>query len=186
MLPCATSPPCNFTQGDSVAFTVGAEGYPSSAWTLKFIVISQTGQIAAQVTAAADADNISFDVALTTTQTAAIAPGRYNWRYVLTEGSQRVTVNSVRATEIFVAPDPLQNLPQTPEMIRLASVQTALAKLAANPLTSTSVDGQTWTQGNIASYRDEEDRLQVIVWNQMRKLGLSTNGSAQQIVTQFS
>jgi hypothetical protein len=76
--------PTRLRQGDSWQWVCSFTDYPSADYTLKFLLNSPTNRFvfpSGGITA--DSDGLSFDVNLTTTQTAACAPDTYDFVAVI-------------------------------------------------------------------------------------------------------
>lgn len=173
----ANGVPCSLTQGDSVVFSYANPDFPSTGWTLKLAMLKDGQSTLFPSTGQTDG---SYVFTILPAATASLPPGQYVARLVATsnDGTQRQTLCQ---TCPFVYPDPSQPLKLTPEMIALA----ALKQVSAGTIQSYSGGGQTWSKRNLAELRQEIDRLQVIVNNQLTELGLSAKGGSRTIVTRF-
>ena len=180
---CGNGIPSSFVQGDSVSLTYSNPGFPSSSWTLRLAMIKDGAPVSTLPAATANADG-SFTINLAPAITAALAPGKYTARLIVTsaDNSQR---ESLCQSGLFIFPDLTQALPQTPTMQTLAALKSAQKSLAVGTIQSFTGGGQTWTKKNLAELQTAIDRFQAQVDNELTALGLSNNGGARTILSCF-
>lgn len=93
--------PCTITAGDSLSFTESFASYlPDSGWSLKYVLLNQVGKIEFESSAV----NGEFSFTVSSADSQSWTPGNYKAIPVLTNGSQRVTLDAVT---VVVNPDPL-------------------------------------------------------------------------------
>lgn len=176
--------PCRIISGDTAIFTLSDSAHPASGWLLDF-VLSRNGIKLSTTRATADGDN--YAVTLTAALSASLAPGQAQWTLVYTErtGSppQRDTGDS---GWLIIAPDPAGSLTPTANQLALAACNAAIAGLVASPEQTVSFNGQSFTSRNIGDLFTARDRLQVLVNNELREMGISQKGGARLIRFRFA
>lgn len=90
--------PAKLVQGTNLAATVNGGDYPATSYTGSAVFYNGTTRVNATV-AASSADYL---VTLTTTQTAAMAPGAWGWQVFVSSGSNRILLDE---GTILVQPD---------------------------------------------------------------------------------
>jgi hypothetical protein len=176
--------PAIITAGDTVIISVGPDAlYPNTGWMLQF-VLSRNGKILKAWNATSDLSSLGFIVTLPRTDTANIAPGRATWSYLFTETStsQRQTSDT---GDLLVAPDPTKSLPDSDAAKALKGCMEAIGIIAADPNQTVNFNGQSYSSQNISELLKARDRLQIIVDNELRSLGVSKRGGAKMILARF-
>lgn len=171
--------PARITAGDTVVFTDTVSGHAASAWNLDF-VIYRDGINLATIRATASGDD--FLVTITETISSALTPGRASFTRLLTEISSDQREAGLGGA-IFIAPDPTASMAPTAAQTQLAAANAAITELKGNA--SVSFNGQSFTKYNLKDLLDARDRLQIIVNDELRALGLSQKGGAKTILTRF-
>lgn len=88
------------TAGNSVAWTISLDDYPASdSWALSYILLNSTTKIT--ISSSADGDDHAVDLAAVTT--AAYTAGEYEYTAMVTDGTDRYTVETGIIT---IMPDP--------------------------------------------------------------------------------
>lgn len=124
----------------------------------------------------------SFTFALTSAQTAQIAPGAYLATISVTDaGGNR---SNYSTDQVLVLPDPSKPMAQTVAQQQLALFEAALLQIS--PRQSVMINGQSYSFRQLKDLQDARDRAQARVDAELRALGLSRRGGAQTIVTRFS
>lgn len=179
-VPAGNGVPCRITIGDTIIFTETVNGYPATAWNGDF-VLNQGGIALATIRASAVGSDFQFVVSPESAPS--LTPGQTNWFLLVTEiaTSER---QRICGGNLMLAPDPTASITQTPEMVALAALQTAIST-GVTKFQGTSFNGQSTTFRTLSEMIAARDRLQQIVNSQLRDLGLSLKGGSQKIVTRF-
>lgn len=156
-----TSFPFSFIAGDTVRVTIGDSKYPSSAWTLQVVLQGATESKPFDVTAG---DNNAFDLVISATDSAKIAPGLYQVAYIYTETAQdgdRQTGDCVDSVTVYA--DPAQTAAKSIARQTLEAMEAAYLKLAGGSNVTVNFNGQSFTKRNLRDLADAIDRQRAIV-----------------------
>lgn len=82
--------PASFVAGDSLRWLISYPDYPASAWTLSIVLVKDGTQVVIPSTA----DGDLHQVAVLPATTAAYSIGRYNFHASVSDGTDRVTVET--------------------------------------------------------------------------------------------
>jgi hypothetical protein len=92
--------PSYFVAGDTVTWTKAVSGYPATAgWTLEYYFWNATADYSVE----AAADGSDYEITIAAAVSAEYAPGRYQWRAVVSKAGERYAVAS---GEIEIRHDP--------------------------------------------------------------------------------
>ena len=144
-----TTPPTLIVAGDTVAFTITLSDYAAPTWDLTWALAGPSGAI--EVTATDD--DTAHAVALTTTQTAALAAGSYQWRLRATDGS---TVRTVETGVLTVGADVAALRPgeaATYEETQLPIVEAAITAIVSGEVQSYMIAGRQWNALDLSELR---------------------------------
>lgn len=182
-MPVATQsrPPCQFTAGDTVIFSASFPEYPATLWTLDYI-LSRSGQNLATVRATAS----GADFLVTMDGTASnLAPGPAQWLAAVTEiatSERKIACSGI----VGILYNPTANLPATANQTMLAACNAALLTLTTTANYKVDFNGQMFERQRIGELMKIRDRLQVMVWDELRAMGVPQPGGARIIQQRFS
>lgn len=141
-----TSPPDKVEAGNTVIFTESYSLYPTSAWTLAFVLIlnGKVRSIAASIS------GTKFSITLPTD----LKPGVYDYAEYVTEtaSGQRTTA---RTGTIEVMPDLTKNVEPTFAAGTLEILETAIGKLSKGTNLTVNFNGQNFTKKDLKALREE-------------------------------
>lgn len=181
-MPVATQskPPCQFTAGDTVIFTVSGTPYPSNLWHCDYI-LSRNGQNLATVRATASGTD--FLVTLTDT-ISNVTPGPAAWFLLFTEiaTGERKFACAEMVSIIF---NPSASLASTPNQLALAACNAAILQLSTTGNHKVDFQGQMFERQRIGDLMKIRDRLQSLVWDELRAMGIPQPGGARIIQNRF-
>lgn len=146
----ATRPPATIIAGDSVAFTLTYADYAAPTWSLNWAL---SGGSSKSVDSTDNADGTSHDLALTATETAALAAGTYQWRIRATDGT---TTTTLETGTLVVSPDIGEALPGSlvSHWAALAEkCRTALAEIVSGASQGWMIDGHQYNALNLDKLR---------------------------------
>lgn len=170
--------PKSFVSGDAVRVTIADSNYPSSLWTL--VVWFQNG-ITVQNFSAPAGTNGAYDLFITSVQSAAIPPGKYEVAYVFTEiasPNDRKTGACEFAVQVFA--NPAVAGAKTIARQTLEAMEAAYLVLAGGSNSSVNFNGQSFTKRNLKEFADAIDRQRAVVAGEdAARLG---NGSLKRIL----
>ncbi len=130
-----TAPPATATAGDSVVWDQAAGDYaPSDGWAL---VVAFAGSEAEAAAAVVDG---TFRVTLSTTLTASLGPGAWQWVARVTRGSERVTIATGTLT---LAADPRQASATTHAARALAAIEAVIENRASADVLKYEIAGRS-------------------------------------------
>lgn len=175
-----SKPPCQFTAGDTVVFSVSGTAYPATLWYCDYILTRNGTNLA---TVRATASGADFLVGLSTT-VSNVVPGPANWFLAFTEiaTSQRVFGDAGVVSVIF---NPATGITPTANMVLLAACNASLLAISTTGNHKVDFQGQMFERQNITSLFKIRDRLQAIVWDELRAMGISQPGGAKIIQNRF-
>lgn len=176
--------PAIITAGDTVIIDVGPDAnYPNTAWTMKF-VLSRNGKLLKAWDATSDNDSTGFVITLGGADFARIDPGGATWTFLFTETSsgQRETGQS---GDTLIAQDPTKSLPDSDAGMALKGCMSAINTIVSDPNSSVNFNGQSYSSQNLPELFRARDRLQIMVDNELRSLGVSKRGGAKVILARF-
>lgn len=144
--------PCSIESGNTVIFEEGFSDFPASAWSAT-LFLSLNGTVnPTSWTASESGDTYTFT--LTAANTAALAPGVWNYAIYATE-----TATSQRATakigQIEVKPNLAASQSPSHAQAMVTALETVLQTFAATDKVSVSFNGQSFTRANVIQYREE-------------------------------
>lgn len=175
--------PCRIIAGNTAIFTISDRNHPASLWFLDF-VLSRNGIRLSTIRATASGDD--YSVTIPAASAAQLTPGRAQYTEVFTEqtGSppQRDTGCSGWLT---ITPDPAGNLVPTDNQVALANCIAAIQKITTRTHQSVSFNGQTFSTSNLQLLLSTRDRLQALVNNELREMGVSLKGGAKLVRFRF-
>lgn len=167
------------TAGDSTTVNVMDFDHPSPDWTMQLSILSPTPAILAGTAGVGG----SFDLALDSAFTGAIAPGQYSTALIFSSAGKRETRTG---PILYLLPDPLSPITPTWEMTTLVMCQTAIQKIGKSPNSQVTINGQSYTKANINNLLDLMNRLINTVANQLRAMGRPTGAvGPRKIITRF-
>jgi len=176
--PDQTGIPLSFTSGDSVKFYIEHADYPSSEFSLAF-VLSRLGKVQTPIAGTQDGAGFLFSF-----KTSGFLPGQYAWALVATslaDGSR----STVQRSDIWAWPDPMTDTPKSTAQIILENLEGALKTLSGGTNSSVSVNGQSFTKRDIGQLQIAIREQRSIVMAEMRRLGIMKNGAQKTLVTRF-
>lgn len=165
-----TGVPRRIEAGNSVAFTETLMNYPASAWGMSFVL--SMGTLAPVVTAAT-VQGDTFLVTLSTSATAALAAGEWEWAQYVTQTGIRLTA---KTGTIQVLPNLAVQAPPSIAQSLLTLLETTITKLAANPNQSVNFNGQSFTKRDMKSLLEQRVQLQAEVLRQQAALQAQRDG----------
>lgn len=182
------SVPSKITAGATLAFSETLSGYPATLFSLAFI-LNLNGALVANVAATPTGDEgKDFAIVADPTTTKLWTPGRYNFAEIATETAGGAVTQVCRG-QLSVLPDLAANITPTATMIQLANLDAAIALVVKSQNEEVSFGGagatQTYKKRDLKDMLDARDRLQARVYDELRQMGVSTQGGAKRIVTQF-
>lgn len=152
--------PLSFVAGDTVRVTISDSDHPSSDWTLKVLLQSDTGFNTFN-TDAGSSD--AFDLEIEAADSALIAPGLYAVSYVFTETSteERETVALDQALTVYRNPE----VTPTKSIARqtLEAMEAAFLILASGSNLTVSFNGQSFTKRNLKEFQEAIQLQRTIV-----------------------
>lgn len=174
-----SSPPCSFTAGDTVAFTVSGNSYPSSLWHLDYVLSRNGSNI---LTSRATASGADHTVSIAAADTA-IVPGPALSALVFTKiaDGERKTVCHKHVSILY---NPAAALSPTAKQTLLAALDAALLKLGKG-IRKVNFDGQEVEFHDIARLTELRNQLTVEVQNELRAMGIPQPGGAKRIQARF-
>ena len=175
-----TSVPSQFTAGDTVIFSIGDIAYPATLWYCDF-VLSRNGTNLATVRATANGSD--FIVTLTGT-VSNLVPGPAAWFLAFTEIStgQRIFADAGILSIIYNA---AASITPTPSMLLLAACNAALLQLATTGNQKVDFQGQMFERHRIGDLMAIRDRIQTLVWDELRAMGIQQPGGGKIIQNRF-
>ena len=96
-----TVTPTTITAGNSVTWVITLDDYPASVWTLSYVLLNSSAKVT--ITSSADGESHSVSVAAATS--AEYAAGEYRYTALVTDGTDRFTVET---GSITILPDPAE------------------------------------------------------------------------------
>lgn len=162
--------PCKIEAGDAVSFLLSYTSYPASTFAGSFVL--SMGTIAPVITAAtASGDN--FLVTLSSTATAPIVPGNYEWAFYVTQSGNRYTaqngvISVLPNLAVAASPSTAQNM--------LTALNAAITALASSKNQSVSFNGQSFTKRDMKSLLEQRVLLQAEVMREQAALARQRGG----------
>lgn len=134
------SEPKYFIAGDTVSWTRSVSGYPATDWTLTYYFWNES----ADFSVAAAADGSDYAVTIAAATSADYTPGWYDWRAVVSDGTDRYTVDRGR---LEVRHDPAAGTgtgidTRSAVKIALDAIEAVLAKSATRDQESYAIAGR--------------------------------------------
>ena len=131
--------------GDSLAWTAKWSQYPSGAgWVLAYVLNSPTQKIAVLPgDISPNADGVSFNIAIPSSETKSWPPGVYQWIASITLGTVRQTAGLgqlILQADLMDATTPVDT--RSPAEINLAAADAAIAARAAGGIESYMISGR--------------------------------------------
>lgn len=140
--------------GDTVSFQISNTQYPSSTYTMAFLI--NDGTDAPQSFAAVAQTDGSFIVTVNAASTENILPEQYNAAFVYTSiATNPTTRKSIPAGLVWVTPDFTDTVSPSPNQILLSTLQDTQKKLAGGTIMSATINQQTWTKKNLKQLQDQ-------------------------------
>lgn len=158
--------PCKIRAGDTTIFTITGTDYSPSTHSAAFILQKvATGATLATVAATESGDTYTFTIAAGTS--ASWAAGSYQWciRYTVTADS---TVETGETGLLDILPNLGTSQTASAAATLLASLETAIATVTANPYQSVSFNGQSVTFGSLQMWYAERTKLRAEVIKEQR------------------
>lgn len=142
-------PPRTIEAGNYVQFTETLASYPSTSWTMQFVLVQPGGT---PVVTAATVSGSSFLVTLAGGATANLTPGTYEWVEYVTNGGNRLTARNGTLTAL-----PNLAVAQTPSFAaaQVTLLQGAIAALTAQPYAMVNFNGQEFEYAKLADYQKQ-------------------------------
>lgn len=175
-----TGVPLQLEAGNSASFLLSYPDFPVGSYTLTF-VLSQGGSAPSVITATTSGS--SFLVSVSTTVSAALAPG-------VCQFAAYATASGVRYTAQTGAITILPNLAVTPTptfaQTMLTALQTVLATFAATDKIKVNFNGQEFERANILEYQKQFTFWQARVLSEQAALAAQRGeGTGGRIAIQF-
>lgn len=151
--------PCTITAGDSLSFTESFASYlPISGWSLKYVLLNRVGKIEFESSPV----NGEFSFTVLSADSQSWTPGNYKAVPILTNGSQRVTLDAVT---VVVNPDPLA----VESMDTRSQAQKILESLrvAYESFAKTGLVQEVSINGRTTKFRSADDILKQINYWQL-------------------
>ncbi len=133
--------------GDTIRFTFTDADHPPSLWSAIFY-LSKNGTAITNFSATESGD--TYTVAITAAQSAALAPGLYEWFVRFTETSSSEIQSGATGT-ITVLPNLAASQTATTAQTMLTTLETCITSLAAGTNQSVSFNGQSYTKKDVGS-----------------------------------
>ena len=154
--------PGEILAGDSLKWTKGLTDYPASTWTLTYHLFPRAGTGGKiSITASADGENHSVSVVPATT--ADYLAGEYRWHSSVSDGTDRY---NVAEGDLTIRPDPAVEATidsRTFWRTVLDDLNGAYLRLAAQTITSASVNGRSYTLKDSGALRADIGHAQAQV-----------------------
>lgn len=168
-----SSVPVQFSAGNTVNLTLAFADFSAATWTLA-LVFSRVGY--SPVTFAGSASGTSFTVTLTSTITAAMPAGTWNWTAYVTSGGERTTADS---GTVQILPDLSQTRTRSTSRIQLDAINAAITSIVSGKFSTVSFNGQTFTRQNLDMLMRQRTDLAADVYKEEQAekvaLGATTN-----------
>lgn len=172
--------PCKFSAGDSLDFSIAVSGYSSQEYGLTFI-LNLAGAVGLTVAGVVNADG-SFQITQTPTQTAGLAPGRYQWAAYATKTGVRTLASQ---GQVSVEPNFAVTATATTAQNLLAACESALLSLMTSKRQSVTFNGQSYSSFQVKDLQSIRDSLRAQVAAEQRAAGYGPQAGAKTIVTRF-
>ena len=175
-----TKVPSQFVAGDTVIFSLGDAAYPATLWYCDFI-LSRNGTNLATIRATADGNDYLVTL---TGSTSNVAPGPAAWFLAFTEISsgQREFADAGILSVIY---NPAATLTPTANQTLLAACNAALLQLTTTANAKVDFNGQMFERHRIGDLMAIRDRIQALVWDELRAMGIPQPGGAKRIQNRF-
>lgn len=169
----------SFVAGDTVAFDINVSDYSALLWTCQYVIGCPT-----PLAADAAPNGTAFQINIVPADTAVLVPGMYPQYFVFTRLSDGAR-QTVQCQNVTVRPNP--TMPLTPGWAEnaLSNIEDAMVELSASTISSTTVNGQTFTDKDISALMMYRDRLRAEIGNGNRALGIVSKGGPKTIRTRF-
>lgn len=154
-----TEMPQSFESGDTVRVTLGYSEYPATLWTAA-LKLNLPGTTPTSVNGTASGTNFIFVLSAVTT--AAMAAGVYDYAVRVTETSSG-EITTAEEGFVVVEPNVGALIAKSTAQLQLEAAYTAFSTLVANPFTSVSFNGQSFSKDNQGSLLDLISRLEAKV-----------------------
>jgi hypothetical protein len=170
------------TAGDTWILEFNDDDHPVGLWTAA-IAFSRNGT---QLIAKAGTPNGSnFKFSLTAAETSTLVPGYTQVYVVFTNVADTLLRESEFAGTVTLLPNPTGTMPPTPSQQALTAVLASITIILAQPESSATFNGQTYTMQNIQTLYQIRNQLIADVNNELRALGLTMRGGSRNILTRF-
>lgn len=165
-----------YVVGDTIAFAVGASGYKSADWDLKFVIGSTP-----PTSFAATPDGDGWEINAAPANTSEIQPGVHAVALVLTHKTTGAR-QTYATRRISFLPDPTRSFPTSWAQRTLDKIETAIEKLSGSTNQQVIINGESYTKKDIARLMEVRRELRVEVDNERQSLG---RGRSRRIVSRF-
>lgn len=184
-IPIAKQEPEMIMSGDNVSWTRLIDDYPSTGWTLNYVLRNQN----AVYTFAAAADSGGYLITLTTATTAAWKPGTYFIEAYVSATGQRVRVKTA-FPKLTITPDLGGSVnggdTRTWAEKCLEAVETTILQLTTRKVESASVLGDSYTLANVSELFKLRERFKSEVSREQQKARLDAGlGAGNKIGVRF-
>ncbi len=168
--------PATFPAGETVQINQTFGQYPSSTWTAIMYLSAGTGTVApVAITATSGAAN-SFTFLISSTVSAALAPGQTRWTIQVTSAGVTEVPNCFGAGVVNVTPN--FAVAQTPsnaqQMVTL--LQTVLQEFAGTTRKSVNFAGQEFERASIKDYQEQLVYWQAALIREQQAIDRSRGG----------
>jgi hypothetical protein len=137
--------PASLIAGDTLRVNIPGGDHPATAWTLKVLFASGTGNKSFDATANGD----DFLLTLSAAQTATLTAGQYAVANSYTETATGERYTDPDEDIVAVFPDPTTTVTESIAKQTLDALEASLLIIAGEPDTTVSFNGQTFTGRNL-------------------------------------